>query len=437
MGGTGRPKARGRRALGALVVLALLVAAVMIGVPRLVPGDRLTAQAAEALAAATGARVTVEAASATLVGGPGLRLRGVRLEANEAWQVTLETAEVSLAVAPLLGRDLVIDRLVATGPAATALAGGRAVALTSFTLEANGLGLALTVPAAEAGPSGAASAAGPGARWPEGLRGTVKLRAAQVDIGGFTLADVEAVVRPQGRRLVIDAVTATCGGGDLALDGEVDLGAVPAAWDGSLQLAGVDAAALLGEWVPTVASQLDTRLTGEVRAGGVMAAGDVIAGDVAAGDVALAALRAEAHLGVGGGVVRAGPWLESAAPYLGARQDLVDVKVAEGRLAARIAEGRCLVDTLVLRGPDTDWTVAGVLDLVAPPGTATGPAIQMGVHLRLPPGFTPELGSLTFFAEAMRDPEGRINLDLGLRGPLANPAVTLDLAAMSRRMRPR
>lgn len=430
MGGTVRPKARGRRALGTLTVLAVLVAAVLIVAPRLVPGDRLAAQAAEALAAATGARVTVEAASATLVGGPGLRLRGVRLEANDAWQVTLEAAEVSLAVAPLLGRKLVVDRLVAKGPAAAALAGGRSAALTSFTIEANGLGLAL--PAAEANRPGAANAAGPAALWPEGLRGTVKLRAAQVDIGGFTLAEVEAVVRPQGRRLVIDAVTATCGGGDLALDGEVDLGVVPATWDGSLRLAGVDAAALLGEWVPSVASQLDTRLTGEVRAGGVMAAGDA-----AAGDLALAALRAEAHLGIGQGVVRAGPWLEGAAPYLGARQDLVDVKVAEGRLAARIAEGRCLVDTLALRGPDTDWELAGALDLVAPPGVATGPAIQMGVHLRLPPGFTPELGSLAFLAEAMRDAEGRINLDLGLRGPLAYPGVTLDLAAMSRRMRPR
>jgi hypothetical protein len=417
------------------VVLALLAAAVMIGAPRLVPRDRLAAQAAEALAAATGARVTVETASATLVGGPGLRLRGVRLEANEAWQVTLESAEVSLAVAPLLGRELVVDRLVATGPAAAALAGGRAVALTSFTLEANGLGLA--VPAAAAGASEAASAAGPGGRWPGGLRGTVTLRAAQVAIGGFTLADVEAEVHPRGRRLVIDAVTATCGGGDLALDGEVDLGVAPATWDLSLRLVGVDAAALLGEWVPAVATQLDTRLTGEVSAGGIMAAGDVMAGHLAAGDAALAALRAEAHLGVGPGVVRAGPWLESAAPYLGARRDLVDVKVAEGRLAARIAVGRCLVDTLVLRGPDTDWALAGALDLVAPPGAATGPAIQMGVHLRLPPGFTPELGSLAFLAEAMRDADRRINLDLGLRGPLANPGLTLDLAAMSRRMRPR
>lgn len=422
MGGTGRPKARGRRVLGALVVLALLVAAVVIGAPRLLPGDRLAAQAAEALAAATGARVTVETASATLVRGPGLRVRGVRLEGADAWQVTLESAEVSLAAAPLLRRELVVDRLVAKGPEAATQAGRRAVAVTSFTLEASGLGLALAGPAA----------AGPGHRWPKVSRGTVELRAARVVIGGFTLVDVEAKARPLGRRLVIDAVTASCGGGALVLDGEVDLGEVPATWEGLLRLTGVDAAALLGEWAPAVATQLDTRLTGQVRAGGVMTAGDVTAGYMAA-----AALRAEAHLGVGPGTVRAGPWLQSAAPYLGTRQDLVDVKVAAGRLAARIAEGRCLVDTLALRGPDTDWALAGALDLVVPPGSATGPAVQMGVHLRLPPGFTPELGSLAFLAEAMRDADGRINLDLGLRGPLGEPGVTLDLVAMSRRMRSR
>lgn len=425
MGGKGRPKARGRRALGLMVALALLSAVIVLGVPRLVPGERLAAQVAEALATATGARVTVASASATLIGGPGLQLRGVRLDGGDAWQVALESVEVSLAVAPLLSRALVVDRLLATGPAGAAKIGRRTVALTSFTVEASGLGLAL--PTAAGGPLGASGTADPGAGWPGSLRGMVAVRASQVAIGDMALAEVAAEVHPHGRRLAIDSATATCGGGDLAFDGTIDLGPVPAAWAGSLRLVGVGAAALLAEWAPEVAPLLDTRLTGDVSGAGLLADNDA----------SLRELRSEAHLGVGPGVVRAGPWLAGAEPYLGARQDLMDVRVTGGRLAVRIAEGRCLVDTLALRGPDTDWELAGTVDLVVPPGAAAEPALQMGVHLRLPPGYTPELGSLAFFAEALRDAEGRINLDLGLRGPVADPGVTLDLAAMSRRMRSR
>lgn len=421
MGGRKKRSARGRRAFAALAVLATLTAIALLTVPRLVPSDRLAARAAEALAAATGARVTVASASATLVGGPGLRLRGVTLDARPAWQVTLESADVSLAVAPLLRRALVVDRLAGTGPAASAvLAGGRPLALTSFTVEGSGLGLALA-------PS--PDAAGAGAAWPADLGGVVKLRAAGLSSGGFELADVAAEVRPEGRRLVVTSVTSHCAGGGLAADGVVDLGAAPVTWTGALRLTDVEARMLLGEWAPQVAPQLDTRLSGEARGSGV------IAGGPAADDAALAALRAEARLDAGPGVIHAGPWLTAAEPYLGDRPDLVDVKLTGGRLAARIADGRCLVDTLALRGPDTDWDLTGALDLVAGPASAGGPALDLAVHLRLPPGFTPQLGAMSFFAAALRDAEGRIRLDLRLRGPQDEPDVTLDLAAMSARLR--
>ena len=61
--------------------------------------------------------------------------------------------------------------------------------------------------------------------------------------------------------------------------------------------------------------------------------------------------------------------------------------------------------------------------------------MDLAVHIKLPTGFTPNLGSMSFFAEAMRDRERRVNLDLRLTGPVDAPEVTLDLAAMSRRAR--
>jgi hypothetical protein len=42
------------------------------------------------------------------------------------------------------------------------------------------------------------------------------------------------------------------------------------------------------------------------------------------------------------------------------------------------------------------------------------------------------MGSLSFFAEALRDGQGCVNLDFRLKGPFAEPAVTLDLSALAR-----
>jgi len=161
--------------------------------------------------------------------------------------------------------------------------------------------------------------------------------------------------------------------------------------------------------------------------------GDADVGMPLGGDGGLDALTAAAHLTTGEGLLRAGPWLGDVGPYLGDRQDLVDIRIATSRLAVRLEDGRCLVDTLVITGPDTDWDLAGALGLGGADGATA--AMDIAVQIKLPPGFTPNLGSMSFFAEAMRDRDRRINLDLRLTGPVTGPDVTLDLAAMSRRAR--
>lgn len=425
-GGRSGARGRGRRPVAALVIVGAVVALLVLAGPRLVPGDRLAARAAEALAAASGARVTVADASVTLLGGPGLRLRGVRLEAPPAWEATLESADVSLAVAPLLARRVVVDRVLVRGSQAAGAVSGRRAGLSSFALEVSGLNLAVTGPGGLA-TAAAAAPAGAGLQLPAGLAGAFELRAAGAALDSFSLADVTLAGRLQDGRLALESLAAACCGGAVAGTGSLALGTPPRAWEAALDLEGVDAAALLGPWAPEVAAQLDLRLTGAVRVSGAAGA------DAAA---TLAGLAVGARLGAGEGMVRAGPWLAGAEPYLGERQDLVDVRVSDARLAARLEGGRCLVDTLRLRGPDTDWDLSGVIGLPgAAPGGDTGGDIDLAVHVRLPAGFTPQLGAMTFFAEAMRDAEERVNLDLALRGPLAAPAVNLDLAAMSRRVR--
>ncbi len=413
--GAGRRRpGRGRRALAGLAAACVVVAACALLAPSLVPADRLAARAAEALGAATGGQATVGAARLTLVGGPGLRLRDVRLDAGEAGAVACDEASVSLAVLPLLRRALVVDGLGARGPSARASWQGRPVALGSFSIRADRLRLALPSPVGGA-PAGAAVTA-----WPADLAGAFTVTAARVEWAPLAFTDVTGEGRIDGRRVTVRRLEAGCGGGRLAASGTLDLAAAPGGGaEAELALTDVAADALLAAWAPDVAARLGAKLSGTAR----------VACPLGPAEAMPAALRADGLLTAGAGVLRAGDWLQDAGPYLGDRPDLVDVRFTSGALGFRLADGVCAVDSLRLSGPDTAWDARGQVGLA---GT-----LDLAVHLRLPAGFTPQLGSLSFFAEALRDRERRVNLDLKVAGPFDAAAVTLDLAAMAQQARGR
>ncbi|MBK6733093.1 MAG: hypothetical protein IPG61_03220 [bacterium] len=422
-GGSKAGSGRGRRVIIVLSLLTAFGSVVAFVAPRLVPSARVAARAQEALAAATGAEVTVGSASLTLFGGPGLRLRETRLVSAGGSTARFAELEFSLAVAPLLRRELVVDRVAARGPSARAMWRGLPVDLADFELETGRLRLRLPREGDTAAMVAPAAAEGPLSRLPAGLAGSFSLEAARVAWSSFALETLNAEGSIEEGRISFENLDAGCGGGRLKASAVITpVAGATGALTGNLVLEAVDAAALLGAWAPAVASQMDVKLTGDADVG--MPLG---------GDGGLDALTAAAHLTTGEGLLRAGPWLGDVGPYLGDRQDLVDIRIATSRLAVRLEEGRCLVDTLVITGPDTDWDLAGALGLGGVAGSTT--AMDLAVHIKLPPGFTPNLGSMSFFAEAMRDRERRINLDLRLTGPVDGPDVTLDLAAMSRRAR--
>lgn len=419
----GRGTRRGRRwakSLATLVAVLLVLALVALVVaPRLMPGDRLAARVASALAAATGADVEVGSASLTLAGGPGLHLRDVRLRDGDRHDVSLSQMDVSLAVSPLLRRTLIVDGVRAAGPSARAVWQGQPLALTDFALRADHLSFPVPL-AADLG--GVAQSEGPGAApgaWlPAGLSGSFSGTAAAAGWSSFELSDVACSGTVRRRVLTVHALTAGCGGGHLEAAGTVDFAADPAgAFDGGVRVEAVASGALLSAWTPDLASQLSAPLTGSARAACRL-------GNAA---TARATLVADGRLTGGAGILHAASWLGDAERFLGDRQDLVDIRIRELKHVFRVAEGRYQVDTLTIDGPDTQWDLGGSATLDG--------VLDMGVHVRLPAGFTPQLGSLSFFAEALRDDERRVNLDLRLRGPLPDPAVTLDLTALSRRAR--
>lgn len=397
----------------ALVVAAVVVAAVVFIAPRLVPGPMLAGRVAEALTAATGAEVTVGQARLTLVGGPGLQVSHARLVRRGSYDVALERADVSLAVLPLVGKRLVVDGARASGATAQATWRGQPVALADFTLKARGLNYEL--PKLGQAAAGASLADGP--LLPPGLEGSLSVKLGHGAWTTFAVDDLELEASLSKRVVILSSLSCRTAGGTVSATGTWDpTTPAAAAVEGAVRLEGVEAAALIRPWAPEVATQLEARVTGEAKLACTL-------GDAA---TIRSTLSGEGNLRAGEGVLRTGPWLADAKQYLGDRQDLIDIRFTELRHVFRVAAGTFAVDTLALRGPDTDWDLAGTLGFDG--------ATNLAVHLCLPPDFVPNLGSMTMYALALRDAERRVNLDILVQGPLADPVVGLDFAAMAKRL---
>lgn len=404
-GGRGR---RARRGLTAWAATTVVVAVVVLAGPRLVPGAMLAGRVTEALAAATGAEVTVGRAQLTLLGGPGLQVRDARLVRAGAYDVRLERADVSLAVLPLLRRQLVVDGARVGGGVLEASWRGQPLAIAGLRARARGLNYALPRPGEPAAPQ---------PLLPPGLRGSLALACDHGAWSAFAVDALDLQAALDKRVLIVRSLSCRTAGGTVSATGAWDPSRAPAgAVEGVVRLEGVDAAELVQPWAPEVASQLEARVTGQASLACSL-------GDAA---TIVSTLAGQGSLRAGKGVLRAGPWLAEAKPYLGSRQDLVDIRFDDLRHAFRIGGGAFTADTLALRGPDTDWDLSGTLGF---DGSA-----DLGVHLRLPPDFVPNLGSMTMYVMALRDGERRVNLDITLRGPLADPVVGLDFAAMARRL---
>ena len=102
------------------VVLVLLVAAAFVG-PRFIPGDTLKAQIAEQARAAIGRELIIDGdLSFTLLPAPGVKVSGVRVSniegAQAADMVRFKSAQVAVALGPLIAGNIEIERVVLVEP---------------------------------------------------------------------------------------------------------------------------------------------------------------------------------------------------------------------------------------------------------------------------------------------------------------------------------
>ena len=256
----------------------------------------------------------------------------------------------------------------------------------------------------------AAAAPAPGELIPPDL--AVDLTASVREIVFLKTSYTNAEVRGTLRERVIDVaeLKARLATGSLGGKATLDYAADPrglASWDVRVQDA--PAAALLAPYLPLLAGLWTGTLSAQ-------AAGSCSLADPQA---LLNSLRLAGDLQGSNGIIDLREQLKDVGPYLGQRQDLLRVQYSQVRQPFQITDGKIVADGLRIDGRDTDWRGGGWLGL---DGT-----LNLDLNVRLPAGFTPNLGDLTFLADGLRDKDGRIVLDFSLTGDARRPAVALNL----------
>lgn len=417
-----------KRLRNLLVTVAVLIVAVLglrIAATRLVPTESIRRQTAERIREATGAEVEIADASVRLLPRLGLRMSGALNgtgadlaratgSATDIVAYAAEVEELSVQLKPmaLLRGRIETGPLRLACPAVRLVTGNGELVLNDAVLDVHDVRADFEQLSAAGSPSGPGIA--PGEALPEDLAAAFRIRADEVLWQGARYEHFETEGELDMRVVSIDRIDAVCGGGTIAGNAEIDYDRDPWGFlDLEFEITGVPAVDLLEPWAPDLGRKLDCALSGEVSGGCELRDAKTI----------LSTLDLTGRLHGGEGVLHAREWLTDIAPYLGARQDLQDVRIASLEHTFRLTQGRYRIEELELQGPDTDWTGEGWVGLDG--------AIDADLKVKLPAGFTPDLGQLSFLADGLRDEEGRVNLTLHLSGRSEQPDVGLKLAAGS------
>jgi hypothetical protein len=409
--------------LGILLAVLLLIPLLLgpVGL-LLLPKDKLRDQLAEELARSTGAEVELGKASVRLWPRLGLRLEGGTIVGTgvelaratgsdnnlEDYRVELGDLDVEMALRPLLSKQIEVSQITITGSLLECTWDEGSLKATDYKLTLSDLALSMEAIEAGAVPPGGNDSA-PGDLIPEDLRLEFAGQVTRLNVQKVDYDEVMFSGDLDARLLTVTSLTCQRAGGNLAAEGEIDFERDPhGELDFQATVAGVPAVSLLQPWAPDLGRRLTGDLQGEIS--GTCNLKDQ--------ETVLASLSLNGHLGCGAGELRAADWLEEVLPYLGARRDLVNISFHSLAHDFRVDEGKYHLEHLVIDGLDTHWTGSGWIGL---DGT-----LDAGLKVKLPAGFTPDLGNWSFLAETLRDEDGRVNLGLKLSGKTAKPRVGVD-----------
>jgi len=417
----------GRKLLIPGVVLISLILLVVLGATIFLPTEKISQQVETELEKATGAQVSVGDSGiqwwphlgVTLknctIKGQGSELARAAGSPNELgeYSITLKHFGLKVALKPLLGKEVQVEAIRLSGMDLDAVFQDKKYILKNTDLSVTDLKISMAAASTAGKKAPAAGKIAVGEMIPEELVLAFQGQAQSVDAQGLLLEDVQFFGGLDARVLTVESITARVGEGTIEGNLEIDYERNP---DGFLDFeavaAAVKAGSLLGPWAPGLGDKLEAELNGSVR-------GNCLLGEQ---DVVSRSLTVNGNIGSGAGILRARQWLGTIAPYLGQRQDLLDIRFNSFSHILRLEKGRYLVESLEIDGIDTQWHSNGSLGL---DGT-----IDLDVKVKLPAGFTPELGQWSFLAETLRDKDGRVNLDFSLTGETVKPQVGLNLGSL-------
>ena len=402
------------------VVLLLFVVLVLV-VPRMVSTEMLTTRLIQAVERATGAQVTLQEARLSWWGrwhvtlrdgslvGTGAALTAATGTPNELESFTIAIEELSLtpALLPLLRKKLEIQTIEMTGPRLAVVWGRGRAEVTGYRLRLTHLNLGLD-PSVPVRRSDA-----PGELIPADLSFHFSTAADTLVLERVPYTRFEAEGVFASKVLEVTSLAARRATGKLEGILAVDYAADP--WgrlDFEATVEDVPGDELLVPWLPDIAQRLECDLDASV-VGGL---------DLRDAATRSRTLDIAGSLTGGEGILHAADWLTEVRPYLGDRQDLLDIRFRKLDHQFRVVQGRYLLQDLAFGGRDTDWRAQGWVELEG--------RLAIGIDVKLPPGFTPDLGNFSFLAATLRDPEGRINLPLQLSGPSNRPTVGVDLGRL-------
>ena len=407
------------------IILLVLVCFVLV-VPRLVSTGTITDRIVREVARATGAEVTLEEArvqwrgnwrvtltEGSIIGtGKALATATGSVTDLETYAIAVRELSVVVALWPLLQKKLEVRAIELAGPSLVVQWDKGETAVAEYRLRLTDLAMGMDRPAPVA--AGRSQAAGD--RIPADLAFSFSVTADTLILQDAPYTNLDLKGRFAAKILEVAFMSARRSTGRVTGNLSADFTANP--WGHLVfeaEVAEVPSGALLEPWLPDVARRLDCELNSAIS-------GEF---DLRDNAVVLGTLNVQGRVDGGPGVLYAADWLRDATPYLGDRQDLKDVRFRDLGHEFAFARGRYQVRELTLSGGDTEWTGNGWLDLEG--------NLALGIGVKLPPGFTPDLGNFSFLAESLRDSAGRINLPLKLTGQSVRPTVGVDFSRLRRK----
>jgi len=256
----------------------------------------------------------------------------------------------------------------------------------------------------------------PGESIPADLKVKFTGRAEQVILQKARYDDIKWRGRLVNRRLFFGSVTGNRSGGQIRGQGDINYRSDPYGHlTFSAEATAVPAQALVQPYAPGIAPMLLGDLSATVN-------GNCSLKDK---DAVLGSLTLDGDAAATDGSIDANSLLAGISSYLGDRQDLKLIRFREFGHHFEVRQGRYFLKNLCVSGLDTDWWGDGWLGFKG--------GIDLKLAVKLPAGFQPHLGDLSFLADTLRGEDGRIKLDLHLTGRAARPDVSLDLTAAKER----